>query len=197
MLIDHQPQMVLTTRSHDMTEVRNNVTGLSKAARLFRIPTILTTVAAETFSGKTLPEIQEIFPDLRPIDRTTMNAWEDPKVVGAVNAYGKSKIVMAGLWTEVCLLDPVLSSISDGFEVYIVTDASGGISKEAHDMAVIRMTQAGAHPITWMQYLLELQRDWAHKETYNETIEILKQHGGGFGLGIIYASIIYSSQEKS
>jgi hypothetical protein len=111
-----------------------------------------------------------------------------------IKEYGKRKIVMAGLWTEVCLLEPVLSAIADGYEVFFITDASGGVNKESHDMVVIRMTQAGAHPITWLQYLLELQRDFAIKETYNGTLDIVKQHGGAYGLGIIYANEMFGIQ---
>lgn len=194
MLIDHQPQMIFATKSHSITELRNNVAGLAKAAKLFRVPTILTTVAAATFSGKILPEIQAVFPDQKPIDRTTMNPWEDSNVIKAVNSYNRPNIVMAGLWTEVCLTDPVLSARQDGYEVYFVTDASGGVSKEAHDMAVERMLQGGAHPMTWLQYLLELQRDWARKETYDGTLEIAMQHGGAYGVGVMYANQMIGAQ---
>ncbi|WHY88919.1 hydrolase [Neobacillus novalis] len=193
MLTDHQPQMVFSVQSHDTALLRNNIAGLAKTAKLFSIPTILTSITAATFSGKTLSEIQSVFPDQKPIDRTTMNAWDDLRVVRQINAYGKGKIVIAGMWTEVCLLEPVLSAISDGYEVYFVSDASGGVTKEAHDMAVIRMTQAGATPITWLQYLLELQRDWALKETYNGTLDIVRQHGGAYGLGVIYANEMFGA----
>ncbi|MEH7747259.1 hydrolase [Neobacillus drentensis] len=194
MLIDHQPQMTFSVQSHDIAHLRNNLAGLSKTAKLFSIPLIMTTITAATFSGKILSEIQSVFPDRRPIDRTAINAWEDPRVVRQINEYGKRKIVMAGLWTEVCLLEPVLSAIAEGYEVYFITDASGGVNKESHDMAVIRMTQAGARPITWLQYLLELQRDFAIKETYNGTLDIIKQHGGAYGLGIIYANEMFGIQ---
>lgn len=192
-LTDHQPQMVFSVKSHDSALLRNNIAGLAKTAKLFSIPTVLTSITAATFSGKILSEIQSVFPDQIPIDRTTMNAWEDPRVLRQIRAYGKQKIVIAGLWTEVCLLEPVLSAISDGYEVYFVSDASGGVTKETHDMAVIRMTQAGATPITWLQYLLELQRDWAHKETYNGTLDIVRQHGGAYGLGVIYANEMFGA----
>ncbi|MRV73787.1 isochorismatase family protein [Duganella sp. FT92W] len=195
LLIDHQPQMAFATRSIDVAELRNNVTGLAKAAATFKVPTILTTVAAKSFSGPIFPELQAVFPEQTPIDRTTMNTWEDKRVVDQINKYGKKKIVMAALWTEVCLLEPALSAIDQGYEVYIVTDASGGVAKEAHDMAVQRMVQAGAHPVTWLQYMLELQRDWARGETYGPVTNIAKQHGGGYGLGIIYASDMFKAKE--
>lgn len=195
LLIDHQPQMAFATRSIDVAELRNNVTGLAKAAAAFKVPTILTTVAAKSFSGPIFPELQAVFPEQTPIDRTTMNTWEDKRVVDQINKYGKKKIVMAALWTEVCLLEPALSAIDQGYEVYIVTDASGGVTKEAHDMAVQRMVQAGAHPVTWLQYMLELQRDWARGETYGPVTNIAKQHGGGYGLGIIYAGDMFKAKE--
>lgn len=194
-LIDHQPQMAFATKSHDIVELRNNVTGLAKAAKAFEVPTILTTVAEKSFSGPLFPELKAVFPEQQPIDRTTMNTWEDDRVTDVVEEYGRKRLVIAALWTEVCGVGPVLSAIDEGYEVYFVTDASGGVSEEAHDMAVQRMIQAGAHPITWLQYMLELQRDWNRSETYNVVNEIAKQHGGGYGLGIIYAKTMFNASE--
>jgi len=194
-LIDHQPQMAFATRSIDVAELRNNVTGLAKSAAAFKVPTILTTVAEKSFSGPLFPELQAVFPGQKPIDRTTMNTWEDQRVVDQVKKFGRKKLVMAALWTEVCLLEPALSAIDNGYDVYIVTDASGGVTKEAHDMAVQRMVQAGAHPITWLQYLLELQRDWARGETYMPVVKIAMEHAGGYGLGIVYAKEMFSAKE--
>lgn len=194
-LIDHQPQMAFATRSIDIAELRNNVTGLAKAASAFKVPTILTTVAAKSFSGPIFPELQAVFPDQKPIDRSTMNTWEDQRVVDQVKKFGRKKVVMAALWTEVCLLEPALSAIDQGYDVYVVTDASGGVSKEAHDMAVQRMVQAGAHPITWLQYMLELQRDWARSETYMPVMKIATEHAGGYGLGIVYATDMFHAKE--
>ncbi len=194
-LIDHQPQMAFATRSHDIVELRNNVTGLAKAAAAFEVPTILTTVAEESFSGPLFPELQAVFPEQEPIDRTTMNTWEDDRVTDRVEEIGRNKLVFAALWTEVCGVGPVLSSLQAGYEVYFVTDASGGVSREAHDMAVQRMVAAGATPITWLQYLLELQRDWARTGTYEAVTGIAKEHGGGYGLGIIYAKEMFGAQE--
>ncbi|MDQ0877630.1 nicotinamidase-related amidase [Paenibacillus sp. V4I3] len=195
LMIDHQPQMAFGTSSINIQELRNNVTGLAKAAKAFNVPTVLTTVAAKSFSGPIFPEIQAVFPDQEPIDRTTMDAWEDQRVVDKVNSYGNKKLVVSGLWTEVCDLSAVLSAIDQGYEVYIVTDTSGGVSKEAHDMAIQRMIQAGATPITWEQYLLELQRDWARSETYKATTDIAKEHGGAYGLGIIYSQEMFGGKE--
>lgn len=194
-IIDHQPQMAFAVQSHNIVEMRNNVTALAKAAKVFKVPTILTTVAEKSFSGPLFPELQAVFPDQKPIDRTTMNMWEDKRMVDAVAQTKKKKLVIAALWTEVCGVGPVLSALEQGYEVYFVTDASGGVSKEAHDMAVMRMVQAGAKPITWLQYMLELQRDWARGETYDAVTGIAKEHGGGYGLGIIYAKEMFEAQE--
>jgi nicotinamidase-related amidase len=195
LLIDHQPQMAFATHSHEITTLRNNVTGLAKAAKVFSVPTVLTTVAEKSFSGPLFPEIQAVFPDQTPIDRTTMNTWEDGRVVKKIAGFKRKKLIIAALWTEVCGVGPVLSAIEDGYEVYFVTDASGGVSKEAHDMAVQRMIQAGAAPVTWLQVMLEWQRDWARQGTYEAVTGIAKEHGGGYGLGIIYAKSMFNAQE--
>ncbi|MBI5250623.1 MAG: hydrolase [Desulfomonile tiedjei] len=186
-LIDHQPQMAFATRSIDGQLLVNNVTGLAKSAKVFKVPTLLTTVAAKSFSGPLFPTLQAVFPDRAPIDRTTMNAWEDARIRDAVKKEGRQKLVIAALWTEVCLATAVLSALDDGYEVYIVTDASGGVSTEAHNMSIQRMVQAGAVPVTWLQVLLEWQRDWARQETYDAVTGIAKEHGGAYGQGIEYA----------
>lgn len=187
LLIDHQPQMAFAAHSIDVQLLVNNVTGLAKSAKIFKVPTILTTVAAKSFSGPIFSNVQEVFPEFNPIDRTTMNSWEDPKVVEAVKQTDRKKLVMAALWTEVCLATASLSALDDGFEVYIVTDASAGVTTEAHEMAIQRMIQAGAVPVTWLQVLLEWQRDWARQETYDAVMSVAKEHAGGYGLGINYA----------
>ncbi|MEM9115024.1 MAG: hydrolase [Myxococcota bacterium] len=194
-LIDHQSQMAFATNSIDIVALRNNVTGLAKAAQAFNVPTILTTVAEKTFSGPVFPELAAVLEGADSIDRTTMNSWEDKRITDRVNKIGKKKIVMAALWTEVCGVDAALSAVEQGFEVYFITDASGGVSDEAHDRAMQRMVQAGVVPMTWLQYLLELQRDWARSKTYEATNAIAKQHGGGYGLGIIYAKEMFGAQE--
>lgn len=189
-LIDHQPQMAFATHSIDGQALVNNVTGLAKSAKIFGVPTLLTTVAAESFSGPIFPPVQAVFPYLKPIDRTTMNAWEDKDFVAAVKKMDRRKLVIAALWTEVCLATATLSALDDDFEVYIVTDASGGVTLEAHEMAIQRMIQAGAVPMTWLQVLLEWQRDWARTETYDAVMEVAKEHGGAYGLGIGYAKVM-------
>ena len=190
LFVDHQPQMFFGTGSGDRTGIINATVGLAKAAKVFDVPVVLTTVAAESFSGPILPQLAEVFPDQKIIDRTTMNAWEDSAVVEAIKATGRKKIVISGLWTEVCIVLPVLSALGQGYEVYVVADASGGVSPQAHEHAVQRMIQAGAVPVTWIQVLLELQRDWARTETYVEVTDLVKEHGGAYGMGIVYAQSV-------
>ncbi|MER7583339.1 hydrolase [Kitasatospora sp. NPDC097691] len=190
LFVDHQPQMFFGTGSGDRTAIINATVGLAKAAKAFDVPAVLTTVAAESFSGPLLPQLAAVFPKAEVLDRTSMNAWEDEAVVEAVKATGRGKVVIAGLWTEVCLVLPVLSMIDQGYEVYVVTDASGGVSPQAHEHAIQRMTQAGAVPVTWVQVLLELQRDWARQETYGAVMEIVKEHAGAYGLGVVYAQAV-------
>ncbi|SES94400.1 hydrolase [Stigmatella erecta] len=186
-LIDFQPQMAFGVKSIDGQLLVNNVTGLAKAAQVFKVPTLLTSVAEKTFSGPTFSQITEVFPQEPIIDRTTMNTWEDKRVVDAIKKTGRKKIVLAGLWTEVCIAFPALDALREGFEVYVVADACGGTSQVAHDLAIQRVAQAGGTPITWLQFLLELQRDWARQETYDPVNAIVKQHGGTYGAGITYA----------
>ena len=181
LLIDHQPFQFSALQSHDPGLILNNVIGLAKTARLFGVPTILSTVLQDR--GGFLPAgLQAVFPDQKPIDRTTINTWEDPRVVDAVASEGRKKLVIAALWTEICLTMPVLHALGDGYEVYIVTDASGGASVEAHERAVQRMVQAGAVPLTWMAMLSELQRDWAREATAEGAVRIVVEHGGAAGI---------------
>lgn len=194
-LIDYQSQMAFATRSIDIVELRNNAALVAKAAAGFGVSTILTTVAEKTFSGPVFPELIEALPDATALDRTSMNTWEDAAVIERVNAIGKGRIALGGLWTSVCIVGPALSALDQGFEVYVITDACGDVSDEAHERAVERMVQAGARPITSLQYLLELQRDWARGATYDLTTGIARVHGGGYGLGIVYAKTMLGSGE--
>jgi nicotinamidase-related amidase len=186
-LIDHQPQMFFGVESMNRETIINNVVGLAKAAKIFKVPTILTTVAAKTFSGPLIPQLQAVFPDQKPIDRTTMNSWEDKNFVAAVEKTHRKKIVIAALWTEVCLAFPAISAIQAGYEVYAVVDASGATTLEAHKTAIQRMIQVGVIPVTWIQVLCEWQRDWARQETYAAVMELAKEHAGAYGLGVFYA----------
>jgi len=187
LLIDHESQMAFAVESQPIEELRNNTGLVAATSRLYEIPTVITTVAEKSFSGPVFPEIREYFPDSKKyIDRTTMNAWEDTRVVKAVDDIGIKRLVIAGLWTEVCTLTAALSALEDGYQVYVIVDASGGISQEAHDMAIQRMINAGVIPITSLQYLLEIHRDWARSDTYQQVVDISKKYGGAYGLGIDY-----------
>lgn len=186
-LIDHQSQMAFATKSIDAILLRNNAGLVAHAARIFGVSTILTTVAAKTFSGPIFSEITQALPDVEITDRTTMNTWEDANIAVRVNAIGKGRIVLGGLWTSVCIVGPALSALDQGFEVYVIADACGDVSEEAHERAIDRMVQAGARPMTALQYLLELQRDWARAETYDAVTGVAKDLGGSYGLGLIYA----------
>lgn len=187
-LIDHQPQMLFGVASGiDRQLLKNNVVGLAKAAKLFNVPTVLTSVETESFSGYIWPEVLDVFPGQRIFERTSMNSWDDDALKAEVKRIGRKKLVIAALWTEVCLTFPALEAMKDGYEVYLVEDASGGTSPAAHNMSVQRMIQAGAVPITWQQFLLEMQRDWAKKETYDGTMAIVQAHSGAYGSGVEYA----------
>jgi nicotinamidase-related amidase len=163
----------------------------------FGVSTIVTSVAEKSFSGPVFDEIKEALPNVEVTDRTSMNTWEDANVIKRVNAIGKDRLVLAGLWTGVCIVGPALSALAQGFEVYVITDASGDVSVEAHERAVARMIQAGARPMTSLQYLLELQRDWARGETYEMTTGVAKKFGGAYGLGITYAKTMFGASEGS
>ena len=186
--IDIQPQMFFGVESAPRKLIMNNMLMLAKGAKLFEIPTVLTTVAAKSFTGYMLEELVKIFPEHKPIERTGMNSWDSEEFKKAVIAAGKKNIIVSGLWTEVCVCWPVLSLLEEGYNVYVVADACGGISKVAHKAAMKRMTHAGATPVTAMQMIFEFQRDWANKATYDGIIGILRKHGGAYGVGIEYAS---------
>jgi nicotinamidase-related amidase len=181
-LIDHQPNTLLGIQSHDRQTLINNVTGLAKTAKIFGLPVILTTVAAKTFTGPILPELTAVFPEEEVIDRSSLNAWAD--IREKVAATGRRKLIIAGMWTELCLTLPTLSAIEEGYEVYFVPDASGSGTLETHQMGIQRMIQAGATPVTWIGVLSELQYDWAHKATYDAVNRIAQEHGGAFGASI-------------
>jgi nicotinamidase-related amidase len=189
--IDHQPQMAFGVQSMDRQTLKNNTVALAKAARIFDIPTTITTVETQSFSGHTYPELLDVFPDAPLLERTSMNSWDDQKVRDALAkgaAQGRKKIVVSGLWTEVCNLTFALSALHDtDYEIYMVADASGGTTAEAHKYAMDRMVQAGVVPVTWQQVLLEWQRDWARKDTYDATIALVQEHSGAYGMGVDYA----------
>ena len=180
LLIDHQPSQLANVNSHDPTMVINNVTALAKVAKAFDVPTILTTIAAAR-GGEIFKQVQAVFPDQKPIDRSSINSWEDHRVVEAVKKTGRKRLVIAALWSEMCLAQPAIHAMGEGYEVYAVTDASGGVSSEAHDMAIRRLVAAGAQPITWLGMAGELQRDWARTERLGAVAQILFDHAGASG----------------
>lgn len=194
--IDHQPQMAFGVTSIDRQLLRSNVIALARSAKLFKVPTVVTAVESASFSGYVWPELTHVLPGT-PIERSSMNSWDDKKFVEAVRATGRKKLIMAALWTEVCLNMPALDALEAGFEVYMVTDASGGTSKEAHDMAVMRLAQAGCVPVTWQQVLLEYQRDWSRKDTYDGVLRIVREHSGAYGMGVEYAYTMVHKQQPT
>jgi len=194
-MIDFQSQMAFATKSIDGVNLRNNAALVANAAAGFKVPTILTTVAARSFSGPMFDEITSAFPKAKLLDRTSMNTWEDAAVIEEVNRIGKSRIILCGLWSSVCIVSPALSALEQGFEVGVIGDACGDVSEEAHERAMERMVQAGAQPMTSLQYLLELQRDWARAGTYELTTGIAKKLGGAYGLGVTYAKTMFGTSE--
>jgi nicotinamidase-related amidase len=194
-LIDFQSQMAFATKSIDAIVLRTNAALVAGAAAGFKVPTVLTTVAEKTFSGPMFSEITAPFPGQKLIDRTTMNTWEDQAVIDQINAIGKKRIVLAGLWTSVCIVGPALSALEQGFEVYVIADACGDVTTEAHDRAMDRMVQAGVRPMTSVQYLLEMQRDWARGETYAMTTGVARDFAGAYGIGLNYAHAMFGGHE--
>ncbi len=176
-LIDHQPFQVSAVKNIDVALMINNTVALAKAAKAFKVPTLLTTVLKDR-GGNLMKPLQDVFPEQKPLDRTFINTWEDENVVRWVKRTSRKKLVMAGLWAEICLVFPVLHALGDGYEVYVVSDASGGTSVEAHEMGIQRMIQAGAVPITSVVFIAELQRDWAREQTTPAVAQILLEHGG-------------------
>ncbi len=197
--IDHQPQMAFGVQSIDRQVLKNNTVGLAKAAKVFNIPSIITTVETESFSGHTYPELLDVFPQAPLLERTSMNSWDDQKVRDALANNKRKKVIVSGLWTEVCNNSFALSAMLEGgYEIYMVADASGGTSKEAHDYAMQRMIQAGVIPVTWQQVLLEWQRDWAKRDTYNAVMDIVREHSGAYGMGVDYAyTMVHKAAERS
>jgi nicotinamidase-related amidase len=186
-IIDLQPQMLFGVTNFDRQLVINNNELLCKAARVFDVPVVLSTVETKVFSGQMWPQIQAIFPQQAPIERSTMNSWDDEAFVAAVEKTGRKRIVLAGLWTETCVALPTVQAIHDGYEVYVVEDCCGDVSALSHENAMKRIVQAGARPVTALSVMLEWQRDWAHRGTYDAVMDIVKNHCGAYGVGVEYA----------
>src|SRR3954453_10177817 len=185
--IDLQPQMLFGVANFDRQTIINNNVALAKASRVFGVPVVLTTVETTGFSGNMWPQVQAVFPKQVLIERTTMNSWDDKNFVAAVEKSGRKKIVLAGLWTETCVALATIQAMHDGYDVHVVEDCCGDVSQLAHDNAMKRMIQAGAKPVTALSVLLEWQRDWAHKGTYDAVMDIVKTHCGAYGVGVEYA----------
>jgi nicotinamidase-related amidase len=196
--IDQQPQMAFGVQSIDRQVLKNNVVALAKGAKAFKIPTTITTVETEGFSGPTFPELLAVFPQNPILERTSMNSWDDQNVRDALAANGRKKVVVSGLWTEVCNTTFALEAMRDGdYEIYLVADASGGTSSDAHKYAIDRLVQAGAVPVTWQQVVLEWQRDWARKETYDDVMALVREHSGAYGMGVDYAyTMVHKAAER-
>jgi nicotinamidase-related amidase len=196
--IDQQPQMAFGVQSMDRQALKNNVVALAKAAKVFNIPTTITTVETDGFSGPTYPELLAVFPENKLLERSSMNSWDDQNVREALAVAGRKKVVVSGNWTEVCNTTFALSAMLEGgYEIYMVADASGGTSVEAHKYAMDRMTQAGVVPMTWQQVLLEWQRDWARKQTYDAVMDIVREHSGAYGMGVDYAyTMVHKAPER-
>lgn len=197
--IDQQPQMAFGVQSIDRQTLKNNVVALAKAAKLFKVPTTITTVETESFSGHTYPELLAVFPEHKLLERTSMNSWDDQNVRDALAANGRKKVIVSGLWTEVCNLMFAIEAIDQGgYEIYMVADASGGTSRDAHKYAMDRMVQAGVVPVTGQQVLLEWQRDWARKDTYDPVIKLVQEHSGAYGMGVDYAyTLVHKAPERA
>src|SRR6201984_3732033 len=194
LLIDHQPFQLANINSHDPTIVINNVTALARTAKAYDIPTILTTVNEER-GGLIFKQVQAVFPDQKTINRTYINAWEDRRVVEAIKKTGRRKIVFAALGTEMGLAMPAIQAMGDGYDVYVVTDASGGVSVEAHDMAIRRLVAAGAQPITWLAMAGELPRDWARTQYLGDLAKIFAERAGATGSALAWEMQLLHANE--
>src|ERR1700753_3056856 len=173
-LIDYQPSQFATVRSMDPDLLLENIVSTVKAVRAFGLPIVHSTVnVASGQQQPTVPELAELLEDSPPLDRTTVNSWEDTEFVQAVRATGRRKLIFCALWTEVCMAFAALDALREGYEVYPVVDAIGGTSVEAHRAGLERVTQAGAQPISWVSLACELQRDWARLETVPAIVEIV------------------------
>jgi nicotinamidase-related amidase len=185
--IDHQPQMLFGVGNFDRHTIINNTVALGKATQVFDVPVVLTTVETKSFSGNIWPQLRAVFPDQQLIERSSMNSWDDKNFVAAIQRTGRKKIVLAGLWTETCIALATIQALHDGYEVFVVEDCCGDVCQLNHDNAMKRVVQAGAKPVTALSTLLEWQRDWAQRDTYDAVMDIVKSHMGAYGIGVEYA----------
>ncbi len=187
LLIDQQAGLAFGVGSIDRQGLLNNVVALAKTAAAFRIPVIASTSATKVYSGPVMPAVRLVIPDVEVFERRSMNLWEDDAARAAVEASGRRRLLVSGLLTEACVTQPVLSALAAGYEVFVVGDACGGLTPASHDLALRRLEAAGAATTSWIQVLLELQRDWTRKATYDAARAIVEDHGGGYGIGLAYA----------
>src|SRR5690349_14777060 len=185
--IDHEPQMLFATANFDRQSIINNTVALAKATRIFDVSVVVTTIESKTFSGYIWPQLKAIFPGEESIERSSMNSWDDKNFVAAIEKTGKKKIMLTGLWTETCIAMPAIQAIHDGYEIYVAEDCCGDVSQLAHDNAMRRVIQAGAKPVTALSTMLEWQRDWAQRDTYDAVMDVVKSHLGAYGIGVEYA----------
>lgn len=187
LLIDQQAGLAFGVESISRQTLLGNTIALAKTAKLFDLPIIASTSASTVYSGPIMPAIQSAIGDVTAIERHSMNLWEDEAARAAVSATGRKRLLVSGLLTEACVSFPVLSAIADGYDVSVVADACGGLTLEGHALALRRMEAAGATMTSWIQVLLELQRDWTRHETYAGARGIVEAHAGGYGIGLSYA----------
>ncbi len=188
LLVDYQPQMLFAVKSIDSETLVNNAVGLAKAAKIFKVPTFITSISQRSFNGKIFTPLQRVLEEGPVFDRTSMNPLEDVSIATAIKETKRDKLVIAGLWTEIGIVLPAIKALELGYTVYIVVDACGGTTAVTQQTAVQRMIQAGVIPLNWLQFLLELQRDWAHEETCAAVLELAMEHAGTYGVGIEYAT---------
>jgi nicotinamidase-related amidase len=186
-LLDYQSRFALTLSSTSGKTLIDNAVNLAKVAITFSIPTVLTTVGETSIGGPILSRLQEVFPDQKPIDRTTVNPWEDSRIISAVEKTGRHKLVVAGLWTDFGVSLFVLEALKAGYDVYTVVDACGDVSTRAHHIAVERMIQEGAAPMTWLQLLLTFHRESSSLDAYKMLLNIVNDHANLYGLDMQYA----------
>jgi nicotinamidase-related amidase len=187
LLVDFQAGLGFGVESIGRQVVINNAVALAKTAVAFSVPVVASTSASRVYSGPLFPALQAALPAVKPIERRNMNVWEDEAARDAVIATGRKRLIVAGLLTEACVSFPVLSALAEGFEVFVVGDTCGGLSVAGHDLALRRMERAGAQMASWIQILLEFQRDWTRHETYEAARAIVVENGGGYGMGLAYA----------
>src|SRR5580692_9727700 len=173
LLIDYQPPQMSTVRSMDSALLSENVVSTVRTIKAFGVPVVHSTVNVAAGRGSTIPALASLLTEDKPLDRTTINAWEDVEFLQAVRATGRRKLVICALWTEACMAFAALDALHDGYEVYPVVDAIGGTSPEAHRAGLERVVQAGGQPISWVSLACELQRDWARQQTVPAIVEIV------------------------